>query len=99
MQSLKIVKRTGDVVEFDRGRIRGAVQAAVRALEDDPAFNAGVGAVLTRDGQVELDAAIAHIPELAGRRAGVIVGGPDEVAAAYSRLLSLIHISEPTRPY
>jgi len=31
MQSLKIVKRTGDVVEFDRGRIRGAVQAAVRA--------------------------------------------------------------------
>ena len=37
--------------------------------------------------EAELDAAIAHIPELAGRRAGVIVGGPDEVAAAYSRLL------------
>ena len=31
MQSLKIVKRTGDVVEFDRARIRGAVMAAVRA--------------------------------------------------------------------
>ena len=37
--------------------------------------------------EAELDAAIAHIPELAGRRAGVIVGGPDEVATAYSRLL------------
>ncbi len=31
MQSLKIVKRTGDVVDFDRARIRGAVMAAVRA--------------------------------------------------------------------
>ena len=37
--------------------------------------------------EAELDAAISHIPELAGRRAGVIVGGPDEVATAYSRLL------------
>ncbi len=35
-----------------------AAQAAVRALEDDPEFNAGVGAVLTRDGTVEADAAL-----------------------------------------
>jgi beta-aspartyl-peptidase (threonine type) len=35
-----------------------AVEAAVRVLEDDPAFNAGRGAALTRDGSVELDAAI-----------------------------------------
>ena len=35
-----------------------AVQAAVRVLEDDPEFNAGVGAALTRDGTVEVDAAI-----------------------------------------
>jgi beta-aspartyl-peptidase (threonine type) len=35
-----------------------AVTAAVRILEDDPAFNAGRGASLTRDGAAELDAAI-----------------------------------------
>ena len=35
-----------------------AVIAAVRILEDDPLFNAGHGAALTRDGAAELDAAI-----------------------------------------
>jgi L-asparaginase / beta-aspartyl-peptidase len=35
-----------------------AVAAAVRILEDDPSFNAGHGAALTRDGAAELDAAI-----------------------------------------
>ncbi|HKT74382.1 MAG TPA: isoaspartyl peptidase/L-asparaginase [Steroidobacteraceae bacterium] len=35
-----------------------AVSTAVRALEDDPLFNAGRGAALTRDGAAELDAAI-----------------------------------------
>jgi L-asparaginase / beta-aspartyl-peptidase len=35
-----------------------AVVAAVRALESDPTFNAGVGAVRNRDGDVELDAAV-----------------------------------------
>ncbi|HUK00858.1 MAG TPA: isoaspartyl peptidase/L-asparaginase [Steroidobacteraceae bacterium] len=35
-----------------------AVESAVRRLEDDPLFNAGRGAVLTRDGWAELDAAI-----------------------------------------
>jgi len=35
-----------------------AVEAAVRVMEDDPAFDAGLGSVLNRDGDVELDAAI-----------------------------------------
>jgi len=35
-----------------------AVTAAVRTLEDDPQFNAGRGAALTRDGWAELDASI-----------------------------------------
>lgn len=35
-----------------------AVTAAVRTLEDDPLFNAGRGAVLTRRGRAELDASI-----------------------------------------
>src|SRR5690242_14996547 len=35
-----------------------AVTAAVRSMEDDPQFNAGLGAVLNHDGDAELDAAI-----------------------------------------
>jgi beta-aspartyl-peptidase (threonine type) len=35
-----------------------AVTRAVRALEDDPLFNAGHGAALTREGWAELDAAV-----------------------------------------
>lgn len=47
---LAVLGRGGSAVE--------AVVAAVRVLEDEPVFNAGVGAVLTRAGTFELDAAI-----------------------------------------
>jgi beta-aspartyl-peptidase (threonine type) len=40
------------------GSALDAVEAAVRALEDAPIFDAGVGSVLNRDGDVELDAAV-----------------------------------------
>lgn len=35
-----------------------AVALAASLLEDDPTFNAGTGATLTRDGHVELDASL-----------------------------------------
>lgn len=40
------------------GSALDAVEQAIRALEDDPAFNAGFGSVLNADGEVEMDAAI-----------------------------------------
>jgi beta-aspartyl-peptidase (threonine type) len=40
------------------GSALDAVEAAVRALEDNPTFNAGTGAVLTSEGDIELDAGI-----------------------------------------
>lgn len=46
-----------------------AVEAAVRALEEDPLFNAGIGACLNADGRVELDASIMEGREL---RAGAV---------------------------
>jgi beta-aspartyl-peptidase (threonine type) len=46
-----------------------AVSTAVRTLEDDPLFNAGRGAALTRDGAAELDAAIMDGD---GQRAGAV---------------------------
>ena len=46
-----------------------AVTASVCLLEDDPLFNAGRGAALTRNGSAELDAAIMEGSEL---RAGAV---------------------------
>jgi beta-aspartyl-peptidase (threonine type) len=40
------------------GSALDAVEAAVRALEDNPEYNAGTGACLDRDGNIELDAGI-----------------------------------------
>jgi beta-aspartyl-peptidase (threonine type) len=51
---------------------RDAVQAAIIAMEDNPAFDAGFGAYLNRDGQVELDASFMDGRTLdAGAVAGV----------------------------
>lgn len=51
------IKRGMDVLATG-GTALDAVETAVRALEDDEHFNAGRGAVFTRDGGHELDAAI-----------------------------------------
>ncbi|HMP42941.1 MAG TPA: isoaspartyl peptidase/L-asparaginase [Roseiflexaceae bacterium] len=48
-----------------------AVEAAVRVMEDDPAFDAGVGSVLNEDGIVECDAAIMDGTTL---RSGSVAG-------------------------
>ncbi|HEU4366851.1 MAG TPA: isoaspartyl peptidase/L-asparaginase family protein [Methylomirabilota bacterium] len=58
------------------GRALDAVEAAVRALEDHPRFNAGRGSVLTSAGTVEMDASIME-----GDRLGCgAVGAVDRVA-------------------
>jgi L-asparaginase / beta-aspartyl-peptidase len=59
-----------DVLERG-GTSLDAVTAAVRIMEDDPQFNAGHGAVLNRDGDAELDAAIM---DGSGPRAGAVAG-------------------------
>lgn len=61
----------GTAILADRGSALDAVTAAARVLEEDPAFNAGRGSVLTADGQVELDAAIMDGRD---RRAGAVAG-------------------------
>lgn len=48
----------GEAILAAGGAALDAVEAAARVLEEDPAFNAGRGCVLTADGLAELDAAI-----------------------------------------
>lgn len=54
------------------GAARDAVEAAVRVMEDDPTFDAGIGSYLDRDGNVTLDASFMDGATLnAGAVAGV----------------------------
>ncbi len=50
--------QTGWSVLERGGSALDAIEAAVTAMEDDPAFDAGRGSFLTRDGRVQLDALI-----------------------------------------
>jgi beta-aspartyl-peptidase (threonine type) len=51
-----------------------AVVAAIRVLEDDPAFNAGRGACMNADGEFEVDAALMRGRD---RRLGAVAGVRD----------------------
>jgi beta-aspartyl-peptidase (threonine type) len=55
------------------GSALDAVEAAVKALEDDPKFNAGTGACLNEAGDIELDASIMEGKQL---RAGGVAALP-----------------------
>jgi beta-aspartyl-peptidase (threonine type) len=59
----------GYAILVQGGSSLDAVTASVRLLEDDPLFNAGHGAALSRDGAAELDAAIMEGRQL---RAGAV---------------------------
>ena len=69
--ALDRVLAVGEAVLAADGSALDAVTAAVCALEDEPLFNAGRGAVFTRDGRHEMDAAIMDGRD---RRAGAVAG-------------------------
>ncbi|HKR88178.1 MAG TPA: isoaspartyl peptidase/L-asparaginase [Phenylobacterium sp.] len=66
------------------GRALAACEEGVRAMEDDPLFNAGRGSAFTADGEVEMDASIMDGRDLAaGAVAGVIsIKNPVSLARA-----------------
>jgi beta-aspartyl-peptidase (threonine type) len=71
-QTMEKALRSGyRALERDKGTCPDAVEAALRVLEDSPLFNAGKGAVFTREGRNELDAAIMEGKD---RRAGAVAG-------------------------
>ncbi len=71
LQGLRDALDAGSALLERGGSSLDAVTAAVCVLEDNPLFNAGCGAVLTRDGLAELDASIMDGSTLA---AGAVCG-------------------------
>lgn len=71
-QALATAIAAGEAVLKNQGRSVDAVEAAIRALEDNDLFNAGKGAVFTNEGKHEMDASIMNGLDLsAGAVAGV----------------------------
>lgn len=62
LEGAKTAVKTGAEILKAGGSAMDAVEAAVKVMEDDPIFNSGTGAVLTFEGEVEMDAAIAYGP-------------------------------------
>lgn len=61
---LAVLQRGGSALD--------AVEEAARWLEDDPLFNAGFGAVLNADGEIELDASVMSGETLAAGAVAVV---------------------------
>jgi isoaspartyl peptidase/L-asparaginase-like protein (Ntn-hydrolase superfamily) len=83
-QGCLLAATAGQVVLQAGGSAILAVEAAVRALESDPTFNAGYGSVLNAKGEVECDAAIMDGATLAvgGVAAVKTLSHPISVAAS-----------------
>jgi len=79
----------GSKVLASGGQALDAVEAAVRGLEDNPNFNAGKGAVLTREGVAELDASIMDGRD---RRAGAVA----QVRTVRNPIRAARHVMENT---
>jgi isoaspartyl peptidase/L-asparaginase-like protein (Ntn-hydrolase superfamily) len=82
---------SGHLVLKGGGSALDAVTQAVVALEDDPLFNAGHGAVYTSAGKHELDAAVMNG---AAREAGAVAGvlGPRNPILAARAVLASEHV-------
>lgn len=68
--------------ELKRGSALDAVEEAIKALEDNPVFNAGTGSVLTLDGKVEMDAAIMRGKTLEAGAVASIWGVKNPISVA-----------------
>lgn len=87
LEGVRTAARIGHQVLAQGGSALDAVEAAVRELEDNSSFAAGLGSCLTENGTVELDAAVMEAPVGGRARAGAIaaasgVRNPVSVARA-----------------
>ena len=69
----KAANRGWNILKANRSAL-DAVETAVKCMEDDPIFDAGIGSVLTEDGTVEMDALIMDGRTL---EAGAVAGLKD----------------------
>ena len=91
-QGVRAAVLAGWRVLAEGGTALDAVESAVRALEDDPRFNAGRGSVLNRDGTIEMDASIMEGDRLQCGAVAALVGVANPITVARRVLESRRHV-------
>lgn len=89
---LRAALEAGHAILRDGGSALDAVTATVMALEDDPLFNAGRGAVYTTDGTHEMDAAIMSGRDRACGAVAGICGPRHPILAARAVMETTDHV-------
>lgn len=89
---LRTALQAGHDILHAGGTALDAVTAAVCALEDEPLFNAGRGAVFTSDGKQEMDAAIMDGATRAAGAVGGILGPRNPIRAARAVMETTDHV-------
>jgi len=89
---LRASLRAGHAVLARGGPALDAVTAAVMAMEDDPQFNAGRGAVYTSAGRQEMDAAVMNGADRAAGAVAGILGPRNPVLAARAVMQHSEHV-------
>jgi beta-aspartyl-peptidase (threonine type) len=89
---LRCALAAGHAVLAAGGRALDAVTAAVMALEDEPLFNAGRGAVYTSAGKQEMDAAVMNGQDHAAGAVAGICGPRNPVLAARAVMDKTDHV-------
>ena len=84
--------QAGEVVLKENGTALDAVTQAVCALEDDPLFNAGRGAVFNSGGKQEMDAAIMSGQDHAAGAVAGILGPKNPVLVARTVMEQTDHV-------
>ncbi|MEP0368089.1 MAG: isoaspartyl peptidase/L-asparaginase [Cyclobacteriaceae bacterium] len=90
--ALELSLKEGYQILMNGGESCEAIIKAINLMEDNPLFNAGVGAVLTSEGENELDASIMRGSD---KNAGAVAGVKtikNPIDAAYSVMTSSEHV-------
>ena len=90
--ALREILRRGEVVLAQGGRAIDAVTEAVCALEDDPLFNAGRGAVFTSAGAQAMDAAVMDGRDRSAGAVASIFGPRNPVRVARAVMETTEHV-------
>jgi L-asparaginase / beta-aspartyl-peptidase len=82
----------GKKILAEGGSALDAVEITIRAMEDNPLFNAGKGAVFTHDGKNELDAAIMDGSNLAAGSVACVTDIRNPITAARKVMTNSVHV-------
>lgn len=92
VEGCRLAARAGGAVLAAGGSALDAAVAAVRALEDDPLFNAGRGACLNAEERIEHDASVMEGTGLRAGAVGALVGFGAPIAVARALLEEGRHV-------